>query len=60
MLFGLLQSNMMSDAQKFLDGLLTLDKESITPMVVDAMNPYVTSPGFDPEKIRSKSAAASG
>ncbi len=54
------KSNMMGDAQKFLDGLITLDKESITGMVVDAMDPYVKSPGFDPEKIRSKSFAASG
>jgi len=50
----------MGDAQKFLDGLVTLDKEAITPQIVEAMHPYVSASGFDPEKIRSKSFAASG
>ena len=51
---------MMQDAGKFLDGLMNLDKEKITMPMVDAMQPYTSTPGFNPELVKSKSLAASG
>ncbi len=51
---------MMNDAGKFLDGLMNLDKEKITMPMTEAMLPYTTTPGFDPELVKSKSFAASG
>jgi len=54
------KTGMMSDVQKFLDGLMNLDKEKITMPMVDAMKPFYEIPGFDPDLIRSKSFAASG
>ncbi|CAG7717651.1 unnamed protein product [Allacma fusca] len=54
------KSQMMGDIGKFLDGLQNLNKENITPMIVEALKPYMTDPGFQPELIRAKSFAASG
>ena len=54
------KSQMMGDIGKFLDGLQNLNKEGITTMIVDALKPYITDPGFQPELIRAKSFAASG
>jgi dynein heavy chain len=54
------KSGMMGDVQRFLDGLMNLDKEKLTPAMADAMKPYYDVPGFDPDLIRSKSFAASG
>ncbi|ODN03963.1 Dynein beta chain, ciliary [Orchesella cincta] len=54
------KADMMSDAQKFLDGLMTLDKEKITMPMVEKMKPFYDQPNFEPEKIKAKSLAASG
>ena len=54
------KSQMMGDVGKFLEGLQNLNKEAISPAVVDALKPYINDPGFQPELIRSKSFAASG
>jgi len=50
----------MTDAQKFLEGLINLDKEAITSTVVDAISPFIEMPGFEPENIKAKSFAAAG
>lgn len=42
------KTSMMGDVQKFLDGLVNLEKEKISPNTVEAMKPFVTAPGFDP------------
>ncbi|CAG7784872.1 unnamed protein product [Allacma fusca] len=54
------KSQMMGDVGRFLEGLQNLNKEGITPVIVDALKPYITDPGFQPDLIRSKSFAASG
>lgn len=54
------KANMMSDAAKFLDGLMTLNKENLTMTMVDAMAQYTSAASFNPEIIKSKSAAAAG
>ncbi|CAG7823312.1 unnamed protein product [Allacma fusca] len=54
------KSQMMGNIGKFLDGLQNLNKENITPMIVEALKPYMTDPGFQPELIRAKSFSASG
>ena len=42
------------------EGLIHYDKENIHPNVVVALDPYLKDKEFDPEFIRSKSAAAAG
>lgn len=45
---------------QFLDSLVNYDKENIHPNIIAAIEPYLKDKEFDPEYIRSKSAAAAG
>ena len=51
---------MMAKVDQFLDSLVNYEKETIPPAVLTALQPYLTDPQFDPDFIRSKSAAAAG
>ncbi|XP_055624132.1 dynein beta chain, ciliary-like isoform X2 [Toxorhynchites rutilus septentrionalis] len=51
---------MMNKVDVFLNDLIYYDKEHIQPDVIKALQEYLKDPDFDPEKIRSKSAAAAG
>lgn len=51
---------MMGKVDSFLNDLVTYDKEHIHPKIVEALQPYLEDPEFDPEKIMGKSAAAAG
>ncbi|KAF5277248.1 hypothetical protein FQR65_LT00356 [Abscondita terminalis] len=50
----------MAKVDAFLDALINYDKENIHPEIIKAIEPYLKDPEFDPEFIRSKSAAAAG
>ncbi|XP_031336595.1 dynein beta chain, ciliary isoform X1 [Photinus pyralis] len=50
----------MAKVDTFLDALINYDKENIHPEIIKAIEPYLKDPEFDPEFIRSKSAAAAG
>lgn len=50
----------MAKVDAFLDALINYDKENIHPDVIKAIEPYLKDPEFDPDFIRSKSAAAAG
>ncbi|XP_022915026.2 dynein beta chain, ciliary isoform X1 [Onthophagus taurus] len=50
----------MAKVDSFLDALINYDKENIHPDVIKAIEPYLKDPEFDPDFIRSKSAAAAG
>jgi dynein heavy chain len=51
---------MMSKVDAFLECLVNYDKENIHPNIITALDPYLKDKEFDPEFIRSKSAAAAG
>ena len=51
---------MMAKVDQFLDSLITFDKENIHDSNLTAIRPYLNDPEFDPDKVRSKSLAASG
>ncbi|XP_059622514.1 dynein beta chain, ciliary-like [Phlebotomus argentipes] len=51
---------MMGKVDTFLNDLITYDKEHIHPKVIEALQPYLEDPEFDPEAIMGKSAAAAG
>ena len=51
---------MMGKVDQFLDQLISYEKENIHPNVISALQSYLGDPQFDPEFIRSKSAAAAG
>lgn len=51
---------MMGKVDSFLSDLLNYDKEHIHPKIIEALQPYLEDPEFDPEKIMGKSAAAAG
>lgn len=50
----------MAKVDSFLDLLINYDKENIHPEVTKAIKPYLKDPEFEPEFVRSKSAAAAG
>ncbi|XP_012283270.1 dynein beta chain, ciliary [Orussus abietinus] len=50
----------MAKVDNFLDSLINYDKENIHPEVIKAIQPYLKSSDFEPEFVRSKSAAAAG
>lgn len=50
----------MAKVDSFLDLLINYDKENIHPEVIKAIKPYLKDPEFEPEFVRSKSAAAAG
>jgi dynein heavy chain len=45
---------------QFLESLIHYDKENIHPNIITALEPYLKDKEFDPEFIKSKSAAAAG
>ena len=45
---------------QFLESLITFDKENIADSTLKAVQPYLSDKEFDPEFMRSKSAAAAG
>ncbi|XP_039715559.1 dynein axonemal heavy chain 17 isoform X10 [Pteropus medius] len=51
---------MMGKVDTFLDSLKRFDKEHIPEACLKAFKPYQGNPTFDPEFVRSKSAAAAG
>lgn len=51
---------MMAKVDAFLDALINYDKENIHPEIMKAIQPYLKNPEFEPEFVRSKSAAAAG
>ncbi|KAJ8957969.1 hypothetical protein NQ318_001970 [Aromia moschata] len=50
----------MAKVDTFLDALINYDKENIHPEVIKAIEPYLKDSEFEPEFVRSKSAAAAG
>lgn len=50
----------MAKVDSFLDQLISYDKENIHPEVTKAIKPYLKDPEFEPEFVKSKSAAAAG
>jgi dynein heavy chain len=50
----------MAKVDAFLDHLINYDKECIHPEVIKAIQPYLKNPEFEPDFVRSKSAAAAG
>ena len=51
---------MMSKVDQFLDSLVYYEKENIPGNVLTAMEPYLKDKEFDPDFVKSKSAAAAG
>ena len=49
---------MMAKVDQFLDSLINYKKEDIPPNVLTAIAPYLADKEFDPDFVRSKSAAA--
>ncbi|CAB3368449.1 Hypothetical predicted protein [Cloeon dipterum] len=50
----------MAKVDAFLDALINYDKENIHPEIMKAIQPYLKDAEFEPEFVRSKSAAAAG
>lgn len=50
----------MAKVDAFLDSLINYDKENIHPEIIKAIEPYLKDSEFEPEFVRSKSAAAAG
>lgn len=50
----------MAKVDGFLDNLINYDKENIHPEIMKAIQPYLKDPEFEPEFVKSKSAAAAG
>lgn len=50
----------MAKVDSFLDALINYDKENIHPEIMKAIQPYLKDVEFEPDFIRSKSAAAAG
>lgn len=50
----------MAKVDAFLDALINYDKENIHPEVIKSIEPYLKDAEFEPEFVRSKSAAAAG
>ncbi|KAG8222095.1 hypothetical protein J437_LFUL000858, partial [Ladona fulva] len=48
----------MAKVDQFLDALINYDKENIHPEIIKAIQPYLKDSEFEPEFVRSKSAAA--
>lgn len=50
----------MAKVDAFLDALIHYEKENIHPEIIKAIQPYLKDVEFEPEFVRSKSAAAAG
>ena len=51
---------MMAKVDQFLESLINYEKENIHPNILTAIDVYIKDPQFDPDYVRSKSAAAAG
>ena len=51
---------MYTQVDQFLESLIKFDKENIADPTLKAVRPYLEDKEFDPDFIRSKSAAAAG
>ena len=51
---------MMAKVDHFLDSLVSYEKENIPQSVLVALEPYLKDKDFDPDFVKSKSAAAAG
>ena len=51
---------MMNKVDQFLDSLINYEKENISQSVLTALEPYLKDREFDPDFVKSKSAAAAG
>ena len=51
---------MMAKVDQFLDALINYEKENIPANVLAALEPYLKDKDFDPDFVKSKSAAAAG
>ena len=51
---------MMAKVDQFLESLINYEKENIHPNILTAIDVYIKDPQFEPEFVRSKSAAAAG
>ncbi|RNF12557.1 dynein heavy chain 9, axonemal isoform 2 [Trypanosoma rangeli] len=51
---------MMNQVDRFLAELKGFDVNNIPQVCIDQIQIYITNPGFDPEKIKTKSFAAAG
>ncbi|XP_072155544.1 dynein beta chain, ciliary isoform X1 [Bemisia tabaci] len=50
----------MAKVDTFLDSLVNYDKENIHPEIIKAIQPYLKDEEFEPDFVKSKSAAAAG
>ena len=55
-----LTPSMYTQVDQFLESLIKFDKENIADPTLKAVRPYLEDKEFDPDFIRSKSAAAAG
>ena len=44
----------MSKVDQFLDSLINYEKEDIHQSILDALQPYLRNPEFDPDFVRTK------
>merc|ERR1712155_502289 len=51
---------MMNKVDQFLDSLINYEKENISQSVLTALEPHLKDREFDPDFVKSKSAAAAG
>ena len=51
---------MMAKVDQFLESLINYEKENIHPNVLTAIDVYIKDPQFEPDFVRTKSAAAAG
>ena len=54
------KSGPMAKVDAFLDSLVNYEKENIHPNILTAIEVYIKNPQFEPDFIKSKSAAAAG
>ena len=51
---------MMARTDQFINSLINFEKENIPSLVLTELEPYLKDKEFDPDVVRSKSAAAAG
>ena len=54
------KATVMGKIDEFLSNLINYNKENIHENCIKHIKPYLSDPEFEPEKVRSKSLAASG
>eukprot|EP00040_Diaphanoeca_grandis_P037866 m.251032 g.251032 ORF g.251032 m.251032 type:complete len:4203 (+) comp33890_c0_seq2:91-12699(+) len=50
-------AGLLTNPQKFLDSLMTYDKEGITPDIINKIKPFIEDPAFTPEAVAKVSKA---